>query len=229
MFRVFSSAAALALISTSAVAADLPIPAEPIPAVVVPFSWTGLYVGVQGGFAWADADADFNNGAPSLNYNPDGFVAGGHVGAAYQWTWLVLGVEGDIEWTDINGSGGSAAGFTSESSIEVNFQASARGRLGVAFDRFQIYATGGAAFADADVTGGPLGGPDGSFNDDSWGWTAGAGAEYAVTDHIVAGLEYRFTDFGDVSGNLPPPFPGVTETVSLETHSIRGRVGWKFP
>jgi outer membrane immunogenic protein len=229
MFRLLSSAASLALLSSAAIAADLPLPPEPIPVAVPVFTWTGFYAGVQGGFAWGDVDADFSNGAPSLDYDADGFIGGGHVGAAYQWNWLVLGVEGDIEWTDLDGSAGSAAGITSENSIDVNFQASARGRLGLAFDRFQVYGTGGGAFADVDVTGGPLGGPDGNFSDDSWGWTAGAGAEYAVTDHVVAGLEYRFTDFGDFSGNLAPPFPGVTKTDSLETHAIRGRVGWKFP
>lgn len=229
MWRVLASATTIALISTAAFAADLPLPTEiPEAAPVLGFSWTGFHIGVQGGFGWGDADADFSNGAPSLSYDADGFLAGGHVGADYQWNWLVLGAEGDIEWTDIDGSGSSAAGITSESEIDVNFQASLRGRVGVAWDRALLYATGGAAFADVDVTAGPLGGPDGNFSDDNWGWTVGGGVDYAVRDHLIAGIEYRFTDFGDFSGSLAPPFPAVTEPVELKTHAIRGRLGWKF-
>ncbi len=230
MTRLLTSAAFVAFLSTAAIAADLPVPAEmPMAAPVAAFNWTGITVGIQGGYAWGDSGSDFSNGAPSLSLDPEGFFGGGHIGAAYQWNWLVLGIEGDIEGTDINGSDSSAAGATSEGSIDVNFQASARGRIGVAWNRAQLYATGGAAFADVDVTGGPLGGPDGNYTDENWGWTVGGGVDYAVTNHLIVGVEYRYTDFGDFSGNLAPPFPGVTEPADLQTQSIRGRVGWKFP
>ena len=76
--------------ATSAFAADLPAPqAAPAPVHAPPaFSWTGVYFGVNGGFAWANA----NNGSfGSLS----GGEFGGTVGGNYQMGQFVLGAEGD--------------------------------------------------------------------------------------------------------------------------------------
>ena len=230
--RFLTASAAAVLLSGAALAADLPMSEPPMMdeemAPAAAFSWTGFEVGLQGGYAWGNSNATFSNGAPALSYDPEGIVGGGFWGANYQWNVLVLGVEGDFETTDINGSARSAAGLTSQGRINVNRQASVRGRVGAAFDRILAYATGGAAYANVDVTGGPLGGPFGNYNDSDWGWTVGAGVDYAVTNHFIAGIEYRYTDFGSFSGTLAPPFPGVSEPVDLQTHAIRGRVGVKF-
>jgi len=109
--------------------------------------------------------------------------------------------------------------LTSKYQAEVNWQASVRGRLGYANGRFLLYGTGGVAFADVSVsardtvtshvfdseTG--IGGteePGGvqihrvSGHDDGTlvGWTAGAGAEYALCPLVSLGIEYRHNDFG---------------------------------
>jgi outer membrane immunogenic protein len=231
MKHLLVSAAVAALFSGAAVAADLPAyePAPIAAAAPVLYDWSGFYVGLQAGWAWGDADADFDNGAPSLSYDPDGFVGGGHAGFNFQFNSFVVGVEGDIEWTGIDGDDSSAVGLTSEGDIDVNWQASLRARGGLAIDRALVYATGGAAFADVDIGGGPLGsGPCCGYSDSEWGWTAGAGADFAVTNMLIVGVEYRYTDFGTFEGGLPPTFPGVVESVDLQTHAIRGRAGLKF-
>src|SRR5262245_7967811 len=97
------SPAALAL-AGAAGAADLPRKA---PAAVVaqppPYSWTGCYVGLSGGYGWGTQKATrnqffFSSGfsrSASVDFNTRGGVFGGQVGCNYQFAgnWLV-GVEG---------------------------------------------------------------------------------------------------------------------------------------
>jgi outer membrane immunogenic protein len=193
MFRLLASTAAVALISTAAVAADLPLPEEPIPVAVAGpgFSWTGVYLGAQGGWGWANFLRD-TGGAPTSDWNPDGGIAGGHIAALYQWNWVVVGLEGDGEWWGIEGDDGGQAGVTDD--VEGNWLASIRGRLGVGIDRILLYGTGGWQWGDVDIEQ-TAGGASATLGVTFDGWTAGGGVEYAVTDHFIAGIEYRFTDF----------------------------------
>jgi outer membrane immunogenic protein len=224
MFRLLASTAGLALLSTAGFAADLPLPEEPIPvAAPLAFSWTGFQIGVQGGWGWTNFTRE-TAGVVTSDWDPDGFLAGGHVGALYQWNMLVLGVEGDGEWWGIEGDDGGQGGVTDD--VDGNWLASVRGRLGVAFDRFLIYGTGGWAWGDADIeqsAGAASATVDVTFD----GWTAGGGIEYAVTDHFIAGLEYRFTEFDSESvGGTAVAVPGSYDVDDF--HAIRGRVGWKW-
>jgi outer membrane immunogenic protein len=227
-FPVF--AAPLAFLASGASAADLPTyDAYAQPAVTAPLGdWSGPYVGLQLGWAFGDGDASFDNGAPSLNYDMDGFVFGAHAGYNMQFNTLVAGVEGDIEWSGIDGADGSAAGITSAGSAETNWQGSIRGRIGAAFDRALVYTTGGAAIADVDVDGGPLGGPFSDFSETTWGWTVGTGVEVAVGGNLTTRLEYRYTDFGDVEGSVAPAFPATEETVDISNHAIRAGLTYGF-
>ena len=162
---------------------------------------------------------------PSLSYNPDGFVLGGFAGFNYQWGAFVAGVEADAEWADASDSNYSAALRTARGSFDMNWDGSIRGRFGAAFDRFLVYATGGAAFADADVRGGPLGGPIGGFSDTNWGWTVGAGVEGAITNNILARVEYRYSDYGTFSGAVAN---GQHKSADLTTSVIRAGIAYKF-
>jgi outer membrane immunogenic protein len=183
MSRPVASASALALLTGVAAAADLPLPVtvEPPPVLTAPtpiaFNWSGFYLGGHGGYG-------FGKGA-----FVDGFVVGGQIGINWQFGGFVVGAEGDGSWVDWEGT--DAVG-------------TARLRGGFAFDRFLVYATGGAAFQDFD----------------DLGWVAGGGLEYAITDNWTAGAEYLYHEFdGDSSdvfrgrvnflfgplGGLPPP------------------------
>ena len=93
---------------------------------------------------------------------------------------VVTGIEADIEWVDIDGDDDGDDDDDpdlGDLGFEVNWQGSIRGRVGYAFDRVLLYGTGGFALADIDT--------DGSGGDDDggteWGWTLGAGVDYAVT------------------------------------------------
>src|SRR5262245_11331209 len=96
------SAAAL---STGALAADMPVKA-PAP-VVVPWSWTGFYVGAHAGVAWNRAAfADIGDDTGSIFAAPlgldfwkpshAGFMGGGQIGYNLQSGNMVYGVEADF-------------------------------------------------------------------------------------------------------------------------------------
>jgi outer membrane protein OmpA-like peptidoglycan-associated protein len=167
---VATIAALAATLSTSAFAQDW---------------WSGPEVGIQGGYGW---------GPPSIG-NPDGGMGGGHAGYNWQMGSFVLGIEGDAEGGDITGR--HVIPGTGSVGSDMDFDASVRGKLGWAFDRFLVYGTGGVAFGDVephyfDTAGAAL------FSQSSMrvGWTAGGGLGYAFTPNWDGSIEYRYIDLG---------------------------------
>jgi outer membrane immunogenic protein len=90
-----------------------PPPAPPPPAPVQ--DWSGVYVGVEGGFGWGEEDFNpafnfFGGGIdPPVNptissVNQSGWLAGGFAGVQKQWGSWVLGLEAEVDWADITGS-----------------------------------------------------------------------------------------------------------------------------
>jgi len=98
MKRILLAAALALAAGGQALAADLPQPAPPpprTPATYVPvpapvFTWSGIYIGVNGGYGFGDS----NWTAPFLgstgNFTTDGFLIGGTIGGNYQWGQFVL-------------------------------------------------------------------------------------------------------------------------------------------
>jgi outer membrane immunogenic protein len=130
--------------ATAAVAADLP--RAPAGFVPVAYNWTGLYLGINGGYAWGSSRwSGYAN-----NADPSGVMVGGTIG--YNWQALgspwVFGLEGDIDWTNIKGTFTSV---TCPTGCQTKKYLAARGRLGYAWDRVMPYVTGGAAFKASQV------------------------------------------------------------------------------
>lgn len=227
MKRMLLAGAAAVCLFNAAFAADLPV-VEEVVEVVAPYDWTGFYLGLQAGYGWSQVDTSFSNGVPNLSPDGNGFVGGAHAGYLWQWDSFVAGPEVDIEYSDVSGSDRSFAGGTSASNADINWMASLRLRAGFAWDRALIYATGGLAYADFDGSGGPAGGPLQSFSDDTWGWTLGAGVDYAIAEHWSARLEYRYTDFDDVGSGLAPLYPAVRVSDDINLHAVRLGVSYNF-
>ena len=89
---------------TGAVAADLggyrrdTVPYYyPPPPLVSAVSWNGLYVGLQTGYVWGNADFTVSDGSGGGSSNPNGWVGGGYAGYNWQSGNFVLGFEADIE------------------------------------------------------------------------------------------------------------------------------------
>jgi outer membrane immunogenic protein len=212
--------AGLALTSGTALAAD--------PSLETAFDWSGLYAGIQGGYAFGDARHSFDNGAPSGNSDPDGIFGGFHVGFNHQMNSILLGVEADAELADINGRFTDTSGIGSNGSTDIDMQASLRARLGLPIDRVMPYLTGGLAIADIDYGGGPVGDFCCGYSKSALGYTLGTGVEFAVTDSLTARVEYRYTDFGKESGALDPTFGFVRMTTDVQIHAIRAGLSLQF-
>lgn len=121
MKKIVLAGLGLAALSAPAVAADLPMKAPPMPAVV--YSWTGGYIGGNVGYGVATRNRPSENvvsgdnfpaigfGTPIYNspvgfmINPEGVVGGGQIG--YNWQTsnnFVLGIEADIQGSGIKGN-----------------------------------------------------------------------------------------------------------------------------
>ena len=226
--------AALVAFSGSAFAADLPRrEAPPAPVYMPPlpvFTWTGFYIGGQIGDQFGTSTTKlFTTPARAFvarppNYSANGIVGGGHVGYNWQTGPLVFGVEGDAEGTNYKGTG-SLAGTTF--TTRESFEASARGRVGFAWDHALVYATGGGALANIDNTYKSAMGFD-NFSKTRLGWTVGSGIEYALTDNWSIRGEYRYTDFGRHNDALMKSAPGVQASKHETDNAVRAGVSYKF-
>ena len=155
-------------------------------------SWTGIYLGLNGGFTFGGSNwTDSVTGGSTGNFGTSGFVFGGTVGANYQVGSLVFGVEADGDWADASGFGTftasalCAGGCLTTSS----WLSTVRGRAGYAFDRFLVYGTGGAAFGNvrANFSNDPV------SSSIEAGWTVGAGVEVAFGTQLErqGGIPFR--------------------------------------
>jgi outer membrane immunogenic protein len=85
----------------NASAADLParMPVKgPIAPYVLPFSWTGFYVGANAGYGWSSGDGTIAFGGPSgpTSGYGDGILGGAQLGYNWQLGAFVLGAEADF-------------------------------------------------------------------------------------------------------------------------------------
>jgi outer membrane immunogenic protein len=250
MLRKFLlSSAAVAAMTVAAAAADLPnakgapVYASPPPS----FSWTGFYVGINGGYG---GSYNMFDGYGLFNGNPftaaanattsNGFVGGGTVGFNYEFpdANIVAGLEGDFDGstiksqlcasfsdigTSINGCAGS----------QLNWLATARARLGYAvttpFGNILPYVTGGAAFGN--VTDYYSASEDLSYRSASRGsgtmvgWTAGAGLEYPITQNLTFKTEYLYADLGRY---LIYAQGGVNLYEHETANIVRAGLNWRF-
>lgn len=214
---LLASVAALGLIAVAgaASAADLPSRKGPVaaPIYVPAFTWTGFYVGANAGYGWGNVNT---NGLGSIG-DVDGFVGGGQIGYNYQIGQFVLGVEADIQGADLS-SGSNVFG----TSVKTDYFGTVRARVGVAFDRFMPYVTGGWAYGNVKTSIPVIG--FSSDNSHTSGWAIGGGLEYAFTNNLIGGVEYLYVDLGDKNINA---LVG-TGKVGTDFSVVRARLSYKF-
>ena len=196
MRRLLLASVALAALAGQAIAADLPssksapvYTPEPLPV----FSWTGFYLGVEGGGDFRQYKDTFGG----YTIDKDAGLVGGVLGYNWQVNNFVLGLEGDAAAL----LGGDKA-FTPNgtpiynNTFNSDYAAAIRGRVGVAFDRALLYAAGGVAFGDTKVSYSTVGVPGASYTTSRTGYTIGAGVDYAFTPNWIGRIEYRYVDLG---------------------------------
>lgn len=178
-------------------------------------------------FARQSSDVTLNSGKGSIGLG--GFVGGVNAGYSWQMENVVLGLEGDIEFaglkgdTDLVDDTGAKIG---EVEKEIDWLGSLRLRAGYAFDRVLPYVTGGLAVGGAELSLHDLNQKVAKDSDTKWGWTIGAGLDYALTDNLTARIEYRYTDLGSIETGDPLTSGEVESDLSF--HAVRAGLGWHF-
>ena len=221
---------AAAFAAAPAIAADLPVKAPP-PAPIPVFSWTGFYIGANIGGAWSHSTiTDAITGA-TFNTDNSGFIGGGQVGFNYQVNNFVFGVEGDIDGTSLSKTGpGIATAFgTLQASASTDWMATLAGRVGIAFDRWLIYAKGGGAWVQnsATLTNLTTGASVSGSNTNS-GWMAGVGAEWAFSGPWSAKVEYNHVWLDNFSVGASSIIAGDRFNVSRDIDMVKVGVNYRF-
>jgi len=223
--RTILSIAFIGLLGTSAFAADAiiqrddPIPAAPpVAAPAASYDWSGIYLGVDGGFGRGNAKANGDK------ISPQGAFGGLFAGYNFQVDNWVIGVEGDAQFSGIHKTERfEFASVDGEYAYKTKWTGTARVRAGYAIDRFLPYVTGGLAVGEHEVSA-RFGDKSGKISKTQAGYALGAGLDYAITDNLIGKVEYQFMDFGKKSY-------GVGESaadVSTQAHTVRVGLSYKF-
>jgi outer membrane immunogenic protein len=211
------------------------------------YNWTGFYVGGSVGGAWENIDWRYENSLPATfrSFSPtkDLGVYGGHIGAQIQFGTIVVGVEaGGIGHFDDGdfASTVSGAGHCSPVAGEVCFGRmkeifTVGPRLGLAWDKWLVYGTGGWATGKVDTKRMLVGTTFDETSQEQDGWFAGGGVEYALTQNLIFGVEYQHIDLGNelhwstVDAGAPCPPVGVyCRDVGASEDIVRARLSYKF-
>jgi outer membrane immunogenic protein len=238
MKRILIAGALALAAGGQALAADLPQPAPPpprapatyVPAPVTLYNWTGFYIGGNLGGDWNQGSWSGTLGDTYGTSNTIKFLGGGQAGFNYEFGGgVVIGVEGDFEWGP-NGSytttaaGGPLAGSTV--TINNSWLSTLTGRLGYAFDRVLVYGKGGGAWVGSSNS--TIAFPGGgsftpSASNSNYGWTVGAGIEWAFWGNVSAKLEYDYVGLNSQSFIVPAgTFAGVpTDTITGSSRNIQ--------
>ena len=211
--------------------------------------WSGFYMGLHGGWGWADAEAEYGNDyynehcgeaqearliligqlGCAVDLKPEGGFVGAQAGFNHAFdNGLLLGLEGDYALASLNDDGEAGTGiFNTHVDLEIDQLASVRGRLGMAMGQWLPFVTAGWGWAHADRS--TFNSFIGTSSDSNWhdGWTVGAGAEYAINDRWSLKAEYRYYDLGEETYGVNA-IGGEGTDVDLDLHTVQVGVNIHF-
>jgi outer membrane immunogenic protein len=239
--KILFGAVALALSTiTAAMAADMPMSYK-APPVAPSFSWTGCYIGGNGGGGRGMNEQQPITGQSFIADHNSGWLAGVQGGCDYQVGSFVVGVEGQFDWADMKDTTATlppgAIGFLL--TTQLDRVATATGRVGYAFDRILLYAKGGAAFAhfNHQMTQTDFASLTADFKGsrDVAGFVVGGGLEFALLPNLSLKAEYNYFDFGTngyslaCSGNPGcANVPSLPASVRQNMQTVMLGVNWRF-
>lgn len=180
----------------------------------------------------------------------------GGIQAGYNWQREnhLLGVEADFSGSGVRASHDSVFPVGVDRFVhteqKLDWLATVRGRAGLlATPALLVYATGGLAFGQVETSAtftatvpnnvpaciaGAVGICMGaSETTTKFGWTAGAGAEYALGSNWSVKAEYLYVDLADstttgVDARFAAPGPGLVARNDNEFHIVRGGLNYRF-
>ncbi len=219
--KIVAAIVGLLAVTELAWGADLSPPLPP-----APYNWTGLYIGLNAGYASATVANTLSGSASgSGSASISGGMGGAQIGANYQIGAMMLGFEADFDGFMATKS--ITAGISSGTD-QIPWIGTLRGRVGVAFDRFLLYATAGGAATQliSTVNVGTIGTAHTSFMHGAW--TAGGGIEAAITNDLSARVEYLYVDTGNINvAQVGPPIVAVTGR--MQDSLVRAGLNYRLP
>ena len=151
--------------------------------------WTGAYAGFHGGATWGDVDIN-NLGS----FDTSAATGGGHAGFNMGFGSFIAGIEGDLNYD------GSQTSFTTagggRGNLDVDWNASLRGRIGVPVGPALLYATAGFAWTERTLASTSATGAATSTSHTFNGVVYGIGAESYVLPNLSVRLEALRYDYG---------------------------------
>ena len=205
---VFAFAIAFPAFAADAVLQEPQVAIAPAP-IIDTSQWGGFYAGVYGGYSWFDANAGALGEA-----DDEAAKFGGYTGYNFEFdNNVVTGVE-------LNAGFANAQTSIAGTSVEQDWDASLRARLGYAFEKSFLYSFAGVAITGVDARS-----IAGSEEQTLAGFNLGAGLEREILDGITARVEYGFTDYGSQTfapGGIAP------NEIEFKEDSVNLGLGVKF-
>jgi outer membrane immunogenic protein len=178
------------------------------------YDWSGFYLGLNAGAGGMNVkekntvnNSSYGDMLPgeSFHRRAGGFIGGAQFGFNFQVKKFVFGAEVMTEGTGLKARYTSTFGAADDDfKARINFLLNVIGRIGFSLDKFLFYGKGGYAGALTSLSVEdtvPINTGKGTSRPWLSGWTAGVGAEYAITKHLIAGIEYNYTDLAKTSVN----------------------------
>lgn len=219
-------------------------------------SWSGVYVGLNGGHGFGDDEGvlvtETAAGVPIFagsfgSHDLGGGFGGAQIGANWQAGALVLGIEADVQGGHIGGDSfatvtpylGPGTSITVGTSNSVRVFGTLRPRIGVAMGNWLLYGTGGLAWGRVRHTmamSDSLGfvAADRATRTQA-GYAAGAGLEYALSPNLSLKLEYQYIDLGSEGHQAVETLGGAATAFAIATdtetnfHTVRLGLNFRFP
>lgn len=218
------------------------------------FSWTGFYVGGNIGGASHDATTHDVSGwgssstpsyvTPWFKSNNSNLSFGSQVGYNWQVSSIVFGAEADVTYigasstfipaNSVHTNCGTNCGVSATN--ELTWVSTFRGRAGVAFDRFLVYATGGLAVGHVNNHWGWgfQGFSDSQFDssENRAGYVFGGGIEAMLAPNWTVRAEAMHIDLGTSRSTISGQ-PVCCQPVGLFTTEFKntaniGRVAFSY-
>ena len=190
---------------------------SPAPVEAANHNWTGFYVGGHLGAGFADAGYRAGIAGPPvpINVDADGILGGVLVGYNLQYDRMVFGVEGDISFGDLDGR--STLAGLSNPLLKTDYIATARARLGYAWEKLLVYGHIGIGFAAMQVEESLQLGASTQSGNTHVGVVVGAGVEWALTDAVSLRTEYIYGNFDRRNYTVG----AVTDSLAFDVHIAR--------
>ena len=204
-----------------------------------------LFVAVAGAFSFS-ISAAYAVCFPSQGSNSasaSGWDAGAQAGYNWQRGSFVYGIETDLSGTGLKSS--MSGGLTSpapclndaaNTSANIDWYGTVRGRAGWAAGQVLFYGTGGLAYGKVDLNSSFNTGPVASLNSQTssirTGWVAGGGIEYMWRPNVFLNLGYQYVDLGTANLASSTTLSNLTIGQTASAHAafqvVTVGLNWRF-